>query len=1067
MVTKYTVKCIALLLLATISVTANAARYSIEQINENEISAINSSGTLVGVTADGVPFVWTRDTATNSYLEANKTPLPIDGIVGSEFHVEDINNELPDGDGATIVGWYVDANGLPQSLVWTKVTQRVTVATSYSLTSGILTAGDLADTYTIDGNFLEHAESGGAMDLVFDFEVAGGAFPSSVGLTGFFQDSTFSGTGPDDQLNVLAYNWSVDCTAPNAPADCSEWDSIGTLDGQTSNESVEFRYNLMSSHISLDANSNLVRIRLESNNLSSGVLGIDNLSTRAVAQRDSATYQVKTLDPHILRARPCSGNNEVDYQQPECSFGQDAVLLFRALQCEENRNWQPGDRILVDLTYDPATSQPNCVDNSLPVCDFKMARVKFFIEGTSGQANQQTQLIENQRYLYNHDYRAQNCVAPAHVDVLQQAFTCLEQNREWDEEDIAAPKIHCDIASQAFGINNDGLIAGTSVREDQSTRPIFWTKSDSLDENRLPIYGSGDLGSKREVVLQTNGNDSNKSTTQLEQEDIANRTLDPIIVAAVDVEDDVFPEQRIVSEEDTNQEGITRLDQESSPHEPIGLIEQTYQTTYKNGNVVNIDKFRASIIGYLQLNPEDTVFKPVYWPTISVSSVLDPMELFRPDIIGRRSGECPSIIYEEFGDDVTLESAAGGIISGWYTENEQPKPIFWNSGVCKDDNNRTIDVFEPVDLETFNGINLGKAFDNNNAERIGTADTSVPTEGGTILEPRAFYWTRPCGIQDLNDLLVEPTTSFKLNEARHISSQSPSSILVKGVNNESGEDATFVLRPDRVYVDLSVRIVANHTEMTVGDSHRLTVTVTNEGAPNDEIPANFATCIKFRVVATVVSNDSIGLKENNTDNTHTLEEVQEQIDQEKTGGLTFKGFSANPGVTCEISSIFIECSIDRLDPDESIVVDIDTEPRPLLADRTVRTSVSVGATESELIENQDNNLRFFVTDVKREGCFIATAAYGSYLAKDVITLRKFRDDVLLQSEMGRQLVEFYYDYSPPLAKFIANNENLRTLSRWALTPIVYSVKNPWQTFTTAGLLIFGIVLVFRNKLKAS
>jgi uncharacterized repeat protein (TIGR01451 family) len=101
-----------------------------------------------------------------------------------------------------------------------------------------------------------------------------------------------------------------------------------------------------------------------------------------------------------------------------------------------------------------------------------------------------------------------------------------------------------------------------------------------------------------------------------------------------------------------------------------------------------------------------------------------------------------------------------------------------------------------------------------------------------------------------------------------------------------------------------------------------------------------------------------------------------------------------------------------------------------------------------------------------DGCFIATAAYGSYLDPHVQSLRIFRDKTLMSSWVGQKLVLIYYKLSPPIAHYIAQSEFLKKVTRIALTPVIFTIETPFLAFLVFGAMLL-LVLKFRRFRKCS
>jgi parallel beta-helix repeat protein len=92
-------------------------------------------------------------------------------------------------------------------------------------------------------------------------------------------------------------------------------------------------------------------------------------------------------------------------------------------------------------------------------------------------------------------------------------------------------------------------------------------------------------------------------------------------------------------------------------------------------------------------------------------------------------------------------------------------------------------------------------------------------------------------------------------------------------------------------------------------------------------------------------------------------------------------------------------------------------------------------------------------------CFIATAAYGSPLAKPVVLLRQFRDEYLLTNAIGQWFVYQYYRNSPPLARYIANHSAARWITQITLIPVVvYAYFMVYTGIITKILFIIIIII---------
>jgi peptide/nickel transport system substrate-binding protein len=103
-------------------------------------------------------------------------------------------------------------------------------------------------------------------------------------------------------------------------------------------------------------------------------------------------------------------------------------------------------------------------------------------------------------------------------------------------------------------------------------------------------------------------------------------------------------------------------------------------------------------------------------------------------------------------------------------------------------------------------------------------------------------------------------------------------------------------------------------------------------------------------------------------------------------------------------------------------------------------------------------------------CLIATAAYGSELTPEVQFLRSFRDGKVMRTFAGSQFMvvfnAWYYSFSPYIARFIANNQPLRTAVKAGLYPLIgilrlsAQIYDPLSFNPEAAVIMAGLVASF-------
>ena len=100
----------------------------------------------------------------------------------------------------------------------------------------------------------------------------------------------------------------------------------------------------------------------------------------------------------------------------------------------------------------------------------------------------------------------------------------------------------------------------------------------------------------------------------------------------------------------------------------------------------------------------------------------------------------------------------------------------------------------------------------------------------------------------------------------------------------------------------------------------------------------------------------------------------------------------------------------------------------------------VTPTTSSYKPKQTYSSSSYASPKKSEGCYIATMAYGSYEHPQVKILRKFRDEQLMPTALGRIFVKVYYWISPKMVSILSGHDSINRAIRCLLDCFIIHIS---------------------------
>lgn len=143
--------------------------------------------------------------------------------------------------------------------------------------------------------------------------------------------------------------------------------------------------------------------------------------------------------------------------------------------------------------------------------------------------------------------------------------------------------------------------------------------------------------------------------------------------------------------------------------------------------------------------------------------------------------------------------------------------------------------------------------------------------------------------------------------------------------------------------------------------------------------------------------------------------------------------------TCQHANVFAMSSDFKSQPEPVIgFTRISVEEAITLIEKVRPLEMSQRA--RDLLNETSNMSTVALKRLSKTGCFVATCVYQDFNAPEILLLRKYRDQVLKRSIIGKLSIQLYYFASPILVNFFGHRPVFRKTSFYIINKIVKTLN---------------------------